>query len=59
MKMTTKRTTPTTTDAANQKQRFIEVARELECDEDEKRFNETLKKVAKAKPKQNRDGESS
>ena len=31
-----------------QSQRFIEAARELGCDESEERFNEALKKVAKA-----------
>ena len=30
-------------DAASQRDRFIETARELDCDEDEGRFNETLK----------------
>ena len=28
-----------------QRDRFVEKARELECDEDEKRFNKTLKKI--------------
>ena len=28
-----------------QSRRFKEVARELECDEDEDRFNDTLKKI--------------
>ena len=37
---------PKTTNAGNQKQLFIETARELECDEDEDRFNETLKRIA-------------
>ena len=41
---------PTTTDRS-QRDRFIEKARELGCDEDEVRFNETLKRVAKAPPK--------
>ena len=35
-----------------QRDRFIETARELECDEDEARFNETLKRVA---PKKNEE----
>ena len=37
----------------NKKQidRFKEVARELGCDESEERFNENLKRIAKAKPK--------
>lgn len=30
--------------------KFKEAARELECDEDEKRWDERLKKVAKAAP---------
>ena len=32
-----------------QRDRFIEKAHELECDEDEGRFNETLKRVAPKK----------
>lgn len=35
----------------SQHERFKEVARELECDEDEDRFNATLKKVATNPPK--------
>ena len=35
-----------------QRDRFIEKARELGCDEDEGRFNETLKRVAKAPAKE-------
>lgn len=31
-----------------QRERFEETARKLECDEDEKRFDDTVKKVAKA-----------
>lgn len=31
--------------------RFKEVARDLGCDESEERFNENLKRIAKAKPK--------
>ena len=42
-----------------QRERFEETARELECDESEERFNETLKRVVKSKPKQDQDGESS
>jgi hypothetical protein len=34
-----------------QLQRFIETARELECDEDEAAFDEKLKRIATAKPK--------
>jgi hypothetical protein len=33
-----------------QSERFKQAARELECDEDEGRWDERLKKVAKAKP---------
>lgn len=32
-----------------QHDRFIETAKELGCDEDERRFNETLKRVAPKK----------
>jgi len=35
----------------NQEQQFIEAARALECDESEERFDETLKKVARHKPR--------
>ena len=34
------------TESNQQSDRFIEKARELGCDEDEDRFNETLKKIA-------------
>ena len=37
-----------------QRDRFIEKARELGCDEDEGRFNETLKRIV---PKEPDDGE--
>lgn len=40
---------PTTSDATNQRDRFIETARDLECDEDEGRFNETLKRIVPKK----------
>ena len=30
----------------SQSERFEETARELECDEDEERFNKTLKRIA-------------
>ena len=33
-----------------QRERFEETARQLECGEDEAKFNENLKKIAKAKP---------
>jgi hypothetical protein len=43
---------PKTGDTAKaQHQRFIETARALECDEDKARFEEKLKRIAKAKPK--------
>jgi hypothetical protein len=32
-----------------QRERFEETARQLECDEDEAKFNANLKKIAKAK----------
>ena len=32
---------------ATQRDRFIEKAREIKCDEDEDRFNETLKRIVK------------
>lgn len=32
-----------------QRDRFLETARELECDEDEERFNENLKRIAPKK----------
>ena len=38
----------------SQHDRFVEVARELECDEYEDRFNETLKRVLPRKPKKER-----
>ena len=39
----------TATDEKPQRERFLETARELECDEDEDRFNETLKRIAPKK----------
>ena len=33
---------------SDQSERFKQVARELECDEDEARFNENLKRIAKS-----------
>ena len=39
----------------NQSERFAEAARQLECDDDEAKFNATLKKVAKAKPPEKTD----
>jgi hypothetical protein len=38
----------------SQSDKFKEAARELECDEDESRWDERLKKVAKGKPKPER-----
>ena len=38
-------------DDPEQSKRFIEKARELECDEDEAAFDEKLKQIAQAKPK--------
>lgn len=35
---------------STQADKFRELARELECDEDESRFEETVKKVAKSPP---------
>lgn len=35
-----------------QSDKFKELARELECDEDEAHWDERLKKVAKAKPEE-------
>jgi hypothetical protein len=33
-----------------QHKRFIETARQLECDEDKERFEANMKRIAKAKP---------
>ncbi len=38
-------------DDPEQSRRFIEAARELGCDEDLARFQETLRRIARAKPK--------
>lgn len=38
------------TDDKSQSEKFKELARELEADEDEARWDERLKKVGKAKP---------
>jgi hypothetical protein len=37
-------------DKQSQSDKFKETARELECDEDEARWDERLRKVAKGKP---------
>ena len=42
--------TATQRDELSQAERFKEAARDLECDEDEARWDATLKKVAKQKP---------
>jgi hypothetical protein len=39
----------------DQQKRFEEIARELGCDESEERFNENLKRLAKAKPKEEKE----
>ena len=39
----------------SQSDKFKEAARELGCDEDEARWDERLRKVAKQKPSQNAD----
>jgi len=36
---------------SEQSEKFIEKARELDCDEDESVFDQAIKKIAKAKPK--------
>ena len=36
--------------ASEQHRRFIETARQLECDEDQERFEEKLGRIANAKP---------
>lgn len=45
-----KTTTSTTSEEKPQLDKFKEAARELDCDEDEARWDERLKKVAKGKP---------
>lgn len=35
----------------SQKEKFIDKARELDCDEDKRVFDDKLKRLAKAKPK--------
>ena len=40
-----------TTDQKPQRERFIETARELGCDEDEAAFEEKLRRIATVKPK--------
>lgn len=43
-------------DPRPQADKFRELARQIGADEDEKRFEEAVKKVAKAKPKPKDDG---
>ena len=43
--------TTTISDDKPQLDKFKDAARELECDDDEQRFKDRLKDVAKAKPK--------
>ncbi|MEH6791641.1 hypothetical protein [Parasphingorhabdus sp.] len=38
-------------DQETQSEKFRRVAREVECDDDEERFKERLKKVVKTEPK--------
>lgn len=40
----------------SQRERFEETARELECDEGQAKFNESLKRLAKPKPEQKEQG---
>ena len=40
------------TDQRSQSDKFEEAARELECDDDEKRFKERLGKLVKTKPEE-------
>jgi hypothetical protein len=49
--------TATQRDELSQVDRFKEAARDLECDEDEARWDTALKKVAKQKPKDDSDGD--
>lgn len=44
------------TDDKPQSEKFKEAARELECDEDEARWDERLKRVAKQKPSGDHNG---
>ena len=39
-------------DLRSQSQKFIDKARELGCDEDEKAFDDKLRRIAKQKPKE-------
>lgn len=44
-------------DPKPQADKFRELARELECDEDEERFEEAVKRIAKAPPAPKPQGE--
>ena len=44
-------------DDQTQREKFEQAARELECDESEARWDETLKRVAKQKPAPDPDDE--
>ena len=44
------RRSPAKVAAENQRDRFVEAARELECDDDKDRFEKRLGKIAKTKP---------
>ena len=43
----------------SQRDRFIDTARELECDEDKDRFNDTLKRLMEAPAKKKPHGSNS
>lgn len=45
----TQRPRPMPKSSSNQRERFAEAARELECDDDKERFERRLKKIAKPK----------
>lgn len=42
-------------DSKSQQEKFKEIARELECDEDEAAFEGKLKRLSKHKPKKDKD----
>lgn len=42
-------------DNSDQHKRFIETARQLECDEDKEGFEKKLKRIAQRKPKEDRE----
>jgi hypothetical protein len=47
---------PPSPQQSDQHRRFIETARQLECDEDKERFEEKLKRIATVKPKRGTSG---